>query len=122
MNLLSLEARAREMGDQSRTGGARRAAAAIQRLNKVKGVNAANLLAARERVTDAQWDPGQRVKARASAHCSVSPLTHVTAQIGGFLLRAVLETASVKVPGQVRSCPSHARCALLNPVPGARHV
>ena len=77
-------------------------------------MNAANLLAARENVTDAQWDPGQRVKAREHcASCAVRLLTRLRAQIGGFLLRAVLETASVKVPGQVCSRPSHARFAVL---------
>lgn len=59
MNLAALENRVKKDKKQNR-----KTSAVEAKLKAVKGVQAANLLAAREQISDAYWDPGQRAKVR----------------------------------------------------------
>jgi len=110
VNLAALENRVKKDKKQNR-----KTSAVEAKLKAVKGVQAANLLAAREQISDAYWDPGQRAKVRSGIGRSLHTPPHLSCstQIGGFLLRAVLETASVKVPGQARHFSSVGLSGLL---------
>lgn len=72
---------------------------------KLMTVKASKILAARAKLEDAMWEPWLRAKVRCLQR-SIA-VTHALTrsrrpQIGGLLLRLVMETALVKVPGKVR--------------------